>query len=122
MTIRRSAWVFLAALSLPGVSTSMMAQENGILSGTVFEPSGVAVANSPVTLRWNDLGAPMSWDGVPRKRKRPQKKSSPFLPTALVASQSDYFRERGTSLHIATDLHPYARSSASMLATQPLSN
>ena len=74
MKIRMSAWVFLAALSLLGVSTSTMAQENGVLSGTVFEPSGVAVANSPVTLRWNDLGAPMSWDGVPRKRKRPHKK------------------------------------------------
>lgn len=51
----------------------MMGQDNGILTGSVIDPTGVAVPNSPVTLRWNDLGAPMSWNGVPGKRKRPHK-------------------------------------------------
>ena len=75
----RLSWVVLAALSLPMGSTAVMAQENGVLTGTVSEPSGVAVGSSPVTLRWNDLGTPMSWDGVPRKRKRPHKKELTVL-------------------------------------------
>jgi hypothetical protein len=54
----------------------LMAQERGTLSGQVLDPTGAAMANSLVSLRWNDIGEEMCWSncGKRKKRKTPHKK------------------------------------------------
>jgi hypothetical protein len=60
-------------------SIEVLAQQNGTLSGSVLDPMGAAISSSPISLRWNDLGVPMSWDGSRKKTKKPRKKELTVL-------------------------------------------
>ena len=63
--------IFLIGLTAAGSSSVKL--KKGTLKGSLFDPSG-AVISSSISLRWNDLGDEMSWDGVKRKHPTPRKK------------------------------------------------
>jgi hypothetical protein len=48
-------WTLATVLAVGLIGLSAMAQE-GMLTGTVFDPQGAAVAHNVVDLRWNDVG------------------------------------------------------------------
>jgi uncharacterized GH25 family protein len=70
----RKACLLILVIALTASGSRLAAQENGTLSGSVLDHMGAAMPNSQVSIRWNDLGEPMSWDGVHRKHKKPRKK------------------------------------------------
>lgn len=71
----------LVVLAMSGAR--VIAQQPGTLNGSVVDHMGAALPNSPVSLRWNDLGQPMSWNGVKMKHKKPRKKDlTVFTDTA----------------------------------------
>ena len=72
----RTAILPLAVLAFVAISDSRMAaQDRGTLDGALFDPQGALVPNSVVSLRWNDLGDEVSWDGIKRNHKKPGKKA-----------------------------------------------
>jgi hypothetical protein len=81
MTTR--AWIAVCATSMVFSANVLRAQATGTLNGLVLEPSGVAIANAVVSLRWNNSSDPMSWNGV---KSPPQK--SPRKKTFTVATDN----------------------------------
>jgi hypothetical protein len=69
-----AALVFVSAMLLNG---SVIAQEEGTLSGTLSDPEGASFPNAYIQLRWNYVDSRMNWDGQSRlkKEKQPRKKA-----------------------------------------------
>jgi len=72
--IRATLLIVIALSGLILANGRLAAQEKGTLTGSVVDHMGATLPNSPVSVRWNDLGEPMSWDGVRKKHRRPRKK------------------------------------------------
>ena len=70
----RKAYLLVILIGLTGSSRSSVPQKKGTLSGTLLDPTGAVISTSIISLRWNDLGDEVSWDGVNRKHATPRKK------------------------------------------------
>jgi len=100
----------MSLLAVVAISSSRMAaQDSGTLEGALVDPQGALIPNSVISLRWNDLGDEVSWDGAKRKHKKPGKKAlTVFTDTAgrfsvkLLPGAWDVFAYRDGFVPICT--------------------
>jgi len=84
--------VGLVFLCLSSFTGTMQAQKTGALKGTLLDPTGAAIPNAEISLRWNDVGSRGGvYVGADKHWRNPRQKGPPKKWLQLTTDSSGQF-------------------------------